>query len=138
MAIQFPSSPALNDTVTSGSTTWTWNGSSWEATELDNVFFDLVTVSLTTTSANQQLDSTEATAIKFMVRADDGSNADATEIMALLDGTTVNFVEYGRVGTSGTDLAEYSVDQSSGSIILRATPASANTTFHISKTLIKA
>jgi hypothetical protein len=30
MAINFPSSPSVNDTVTSGDVTWTWNGSSWE------------------------------------------------------------------------------------------------------------
>jgi hypothetical protein len=100
--------------------------------------FDIVEIALEDTSANQQLDSTQASAIKYMVRADNGANADTTEIMALLDGTTVNFVEYGRVGTSGTDLAEYSVAQSSGNVILRATPSSANTTFHIIKTVINA
>ena len=100
--------------------------------------FDIVETALTTTSANQQLDSTQGSAIKYMVRADDGTNADSTEIMALLDGSTVNFVEYGRVGTSASDLAEYSFAQSSGNIILRATPASSNTTFHIIKTVINA
>lgn len=100
--------------------------------------FDVVEVLLETTTSAQQLDSTQASAIKYMIRADDQSNADSTEIMALLDGTTVNFVEYGRIGTSGTDLAEYSVTQSAGNIVLRATPASANTTFHIIKTVINA
>ena len=32
MAINFPDSPSLNDTHTVGDITWTWNGSSWEAT----------------------------------------------------------------------------------------------------------
>ena len=31
MAIDFPASPTLNQTFTSGSTTWRWNGSSWVA-----------------------------------------------------------------------------------------------------------
>jgi len=137
MALQFPSSPAVNDSVTSGNTTWVWNGSSWEGTELQSVFFDVVNVSLSTTSANQQLDSTQATAIKYMIRADDGSDADSTEIMALLDGTTINFVEYARITTSGTDLAEYSLSQSSGYIVLQATPASANTSFQVLKTIIR-
>jgi hypothetical protein len=29
MAIDFPNSPAVNDTFTSGSTTWTWDGAKW-------------------------------------------------------------------------------------------------------------
>ena len=32
MAINFPTSPTVGDTVTSGAVTWTWNGSSWTAT----------------------------------------------------------------------------------------------------------
>lgn len=31
MAVNFPSSPSVNDTHSVGNVTWTWNGSSWEA-----------------------------------------------------------------------------------------------------------
>ena len=37
MAIDFPSSPSLNDTHSSGGIKWTWNGSSWEASALDTI-----------------------------------------------------------------------------------------------------
>lgn len=29
MAVDFPSSPSLNDTYTSGGRTWKWNGTGW-------------------------------------------------------------------------------------------------------------
>ena len=32
MAFSFPSNPAVNDTYTVGSRTWTWTGSLWEMT----------------------------------------------------------------------------------------------------------
>jgi len=37
MAIDFPSSPSLNDTHSSGGIKWTWNGTSWEASALDTI-----------------------------------------------------------------------------------------------------
>lgn len=39
MAVNFPSSPSVNDTHSAGNITWTWNGSSWEASSdaLDTV-----------------------------------------------------------------------------------------------------
>jgi hypothetical protein len=32
MAINFPDSPAVNDTFTNGLTAWTWDGTSWNIT----------------------------------------------------------------------------------------------------------
>lgn len=31
MPIDFPTSPSVGNTITSGNVTWTWNGSSWES-----------------------------------------------------------------------------------------------------------
>ena len=40
MAINFPNSPSVNDTFTSGGTTFTWNGSSWVSAISTNILDD--------------------------------------------------------------------------------------------------
>ena len=37
MAINFPTSPSVNDTYTDGDMTWKWDGSSWEAVFETNI-----------------------------------------------------------------------------------------------------
>jgi hypothetical protein len=51
MAIDFPTSPSLNQTLTSGSTTWRWNGTSW------------VVVAQTITASGLGLGNVENTAV---------------------------------------------------------------------------
>lgn len=53
MAINFPTNPQLNDTFTSGNTSWTWNGEAWiiatpTSLDLQNIESDTIT----STSAN--------------------------------------------------------------------------------------
>jgi hypothetical protein len=53
MAINFPTNPQLNDTFTSGNTSWTWNGEAWiiatpTSLDLQNIESDAIT----STSAN--------------------------------------------------------------------------------------
>lgn len=45
MAINFPSSPALNQTITVGSNTWIWNGNSWAILPVTSPSFSNITVS---------------------------------------------------------------------------------------------
>ena len=56
MAINFPSSPSLNDTYTTGGITWTWDGSTWKSsssfTETDPVYTASAAANVTTTKIN--------------------------------------------------------------------------------------
>ena len=45
MAINFPSSPAVNDTLAVGTDTWKWNGTTWEVQPIVSPSFNDVTVS---------------------------------------------------------------------------------------------
>jgi hypothetical protein len=45
MAINFPSSPAINDTLAVGADTWKWNGTTWEVQPIVSPSFDDITVS---------------------------------------------------------------------------------------------
>ena len=53
MAINFPSSPSLNDTYTTGGITWTWDGSTWKASssfsETDPVYTASAAANVTNT-----------------------------------------------------------------------------------------
>jgi hypothetical protein len=44
MAINFPSSPALNQTFTDGTTTWSWSGVSWEVKPITTSTYANLTV----------------------------------------------------------------------------------------------
>jgi hypothetical protein len=45
MAINFPSSPTVNDTLAVGTDTWKWNGTTWEVQPIVSPSFNDVTVS---------------------------------------------------------------------------------------------
>lgn len=45
MAINFPSSPAVNDTIAVGADTWAWNGTTWEVQPIVSPSFNDITVS---------------------------------------------------------------------------------------------
>lgn len=95
---------------------------------------DVVQTTLTSTTSDQTLDSTASVCAKYVIHADDGSASETVEILAVRRGSTVNHVEYGFISTGESALASYSVAQSAGNILLRATPTSANTTFVVFKT----
>jgi hypothetical protein len=65
-----------------------------------------------------------------------GSDYQSTEIMVLHDGTTPSLSQYGTVLTDG-ELATFAVDIDSGSLRVRITPTSSNSTvFKFKRTLI--
>lgn len=97
---------------------------------------DVIETTLESISSNQTIDSTQATSIKYIIRADDGTHAESTEILAVRRGTSISHVEYGRVGTGSTDLVEYGVSQSAGNITLLATPATASTAIQVMKLIL--
>jgi len=49
MAINFPSSPAVNDTLAVGTDTWKWNGTTWEVQPIVSPSFSDITASGTIT-----------------------------------------------------------------------------------------
>jgi len=49
MAINFPSSPAVNDTLAVGADTWKWNGTTWEVQPVVSPSFSDITASGTIT-----------------------------------------------------------------------------------------
>jgi hypothetical protein len=101
-----------------------------------STLIDVVTATLSSTSENQNLDSTQGVSAKYIVHADNGVNSETVEILALRKETTVNHVEYGHIGTGTSYLAEYSVSQNAGNILLNVSPTSPDTTFTVFKTVI--
>lgn len=93
-------------------------------------------ITLTTSNANQSIDSTSGKSVKYLVHAENSEHYEVTEILAVKKNTTVNYTEYGKISTSGSDLATYDVILSSGNFRLNATPVSPNMTFTVFKTII--
>ena len=105
-----------------------------------HLVIDVVTATTSATTADQVLATFDATiyrTIKLTVQAADGTNYQSTELLAVHNGTTVNHTEYGTV-TVGSACASYTVDYSSATVRLRATPASATaTTYRIAAYLTR-
>lgn len=93
-------------------------------------------ISLTNTTANQSIDISNGKSIKYLIHAEDSANYEVTEILAVKRGSVVNYVEYGKISTSGSDLAIYDVVLNSGNLQLKATPSALNMNFTIFKTII--
>jgi hypothetical protein len=95
-----------------------------------------VTAQTSSTTSLQLLDATVATAIKYVVYADNGTHAEVTEILAINHNGNVRHTEYAKVATS-VDVATYDVTLGAGSLELRVTPASTSTTtFTVSKQVL--
>ena len=126
---------SLSDTTISSAAegdTLTYNGSAWVNDH---------TVSVTTTATTQtnlhQLAVATYRSGEYLIQATQGSNFQLVKILAIHDGTSVAFTEFGTLKT-GSDVSSYTMDVSGGNMRLRATPASANSTvFKVKFTAIK-
>ena len=100
----------------------------------------ITTATLTTsaTTANQIVDSiaiATARTVKYLVSITSGSAYHATEILVIHDGTTAYTNEYGIVST-GSLLASFDANVSSGNLNLLVTPVNAVTTIKVVRTVV--
>ena len=100
------------------------------ASIVDNSSLTPGTSALTTTTANQSIDTFPTTTIrtaKYIVQATAGTAYHSTEITVMHDGTNTYTSEYGTVQT-GASLFTLSADINSGNVRLLCTPSNNNTT----------
>lgn len=83
-----------------------------------------------TTSANQvatQIPASEYRSVKYTVQVTAGSSYQTSEVLIVHDGTTAYITEYAVI-TTGSSLATFNADVSSGNLRLLVTPANAVST----------
>ena len=89
------------------------------------------------TGAGQQLDSFSATlyrSVKYVVQAVSSSGYRVSELLAVHDGSTVSFTEYGVV-VMGTDpVTAYDINYVTEALILTVTPAASAVSFTTTRT----
>ena len=104
MAINFPNTPSINDTVTVGTTTWTWNGSSWVS---NGESYSLPTAT-TTDLGGVKIDGTTITIDGNGVISSAGSayslpTATTTDLGGVkIDGTTITIDVDGVISSTAT------------------------------------
>lgn len=118
----------------------------------DSPTFAAVNISDGTLSANEDLDSATLTSVtptsikaltaatyrsaKYVIQAVQGANYMITEILAIHDGSTVTFTEYGTIVVGNTP-ASFDLEIGSGNMRLMATSASSSsTTYRVRTTAI--
>ena len=116
MAINFPNNPSVNDTFTSGGTTFTWNGSSWVSAISTNIVDD------TTPQLGGDLDGTTKNIHNVGVIT--ATNISATNVSASGSITAANF--YGD-GTNLTGIDASSIT-SGGTVKVQAVSTGATVT----------
>jgi hypothetical protein len=91
MAFSFPSNPAVNDTYTVGSRTWTWTGSLWEMTSGLITTQQLTDLGVTTAKINDSAVTTAkiadgaVTLAKVGAGVGGGLDTDAEGAIAVMD-----------------------------------------------------
>jgi hypothetical protein len=93
--------------------------------------FDSTTTTSTSTASIKSVTASSYRSMRYTIQATQGTNYMVTEILAVHNGTSVNYTEYGTI-VIGTAPASFDVDIDSGSLRLLTTPATANsTTFRV-------
>lgn len=103
MPLSFPSTPNLNDTYTSGSVTWTWNGYAWDIEPNEDPTFDDVYA----TTFHGVLDGNASTASSlFTARQINGVGFNGTQNISLNslinDNNTVSLDSLGNLQLTNT------------------------------------
>lgn len=137
----------LSDVVITGATTGQvlqFNGTNWvnattAGSSRGSTAFDGAAELVTsTTSANQvvlNLAAATYRSVKYQVQVMSGSSYQATELLAVHDGSTTYVTEYAAL-FSGVPLATCAVDLSGGNMRLLVTPANAVTTIKVAYTAV--
>ena len=100
--------------------------------------FDSTTTTATTAASIKTVTASAYRSIKYVIQAVQGTNYMVTEILAIHDGTSVSYTEYGTI-TIGTAPATFDVDINTGNLRLLATPAStSSTTFRVHSVAVAA
>lgn len=94
----------------------------------------VTTLATTTPTVIRSIDGGLYRSAKFLIQVSQGSNFLLTEILAIHNGTSASFTEYGRV-VVGAAPAVFDVDYTTGNLTLEATSASASATVYKVKTM---
>lgn len=107
---------------------------------IDSLVVDSNTGTTTTTTLETDLDSFSLSnyrSAKYILQATEGTNYHTSEVVVIHDGSTAYFTQYAEIVTNSS-LYSVSVAVVSGNVVLKITPASANSTvFKWSRQLIK-
>lgn len=102
--------------------------------------FRSATLTTSTTTANQVLDSISAStyrSVRYQISITSGTDYHTTEVMVIHDGTDTYINEYGTVFTNAS-LATFTADINSGNLRLLTTPANSVTVYNVIATAINA
>mgnify|MGYP000057786338 CR=1 FL=1 len=99
---------------------------------------DTATLTTSTTSANQVIDSFTAAAYrtaKYIISITSGTDYQSAELLVVHNGTTASQTTYADVMTN-TNLATFTVDINAGLVRLLTTPTNAVTVYKVTRTAI--
>jgi hypothetical protein len=104
--------------------------------ELDHTHMTTSFVALTGDQPGQVIDVAIGKSIKYLIHAENSTNHEITEILAVKKDSLVNYVEYGKISTSGVDLVVYDVVLDSENFHLTVNPVDEDMSFTVFKTII--
>ena len=126
-------------TISIGQSVGTADAVTFGSVNIDSrAVIDTATLTTSTTSANQVIDSFTAAAYrtaKYIISITSGTDYQSAELLVVHNGTTASQTTYADVVTNAS-LASFSVDISGGNVRLLTTPTNAVTVYKVAKTAI--
>jgi hypothetical protein len=130
---------ASTATISIGQSVGTTDAVTFGSVNIDSrALLDTATLTTSTTSANQVVDSfTAATyrTAKYLISISSGTDYQSVELLVVHNGTTASQTTYADVMTN-TDLAAFTVDISGANVRLLTTPVNAVTAYKVTRTAI--